>query len=412
MDAKRFDTLLATLAAAPSRRAALRLLGGLGLAGRFGQTAAKKKKEKKCAKAGQPTSKKRKKCCKGLVKDGSRRCAQPASSPPCVPRTCAANGCGRQPDGCGGILSCGGCPTNQICLISGVCQPCSVTCTGTPAQCGTTLQAVLNNSNGGTVYICPGTYQHNFALANLPNGVTLIGAGEGDNSASNTILDAAGAGRVLNIFIGVGPVALARLRFTGGNTSTGGGAGIHHDAATLRMTECTVSGNTTVNKEGAGIAVSGNGLEMTRCTVRLNHATGENGVGGGISTLKPIILTDCLIEDNHADSSGGGIYCDISVGTTTLAGSTRVRRNAADIGGGIFVGAFGGAGALVIAETCRVTANMAIDTGSGGGIYRSNGTVTLQGASPSPIVVNNCYDNCFGLIPVPKCAALPVSCPP
>ena len=90
MDAERFDTLLATLAAAPSRRAALRALGGLGLAGLFGQTAAKTKhKKKKCAKAGQATSKKRKKCCTGLGKDATGRCA-PRASGGCTPATCPA----------------------------------------------------------------------------------------------------------------------------------------------------------------------------------------------------------------------------------------------------------------------------------------------------------------------------------
>ena len=81
MDADRFDTLLAALSTAPSRRAALRVLGGLGLAGLVGPTAAKNKKKKKpkkrCAKAGQATGTKRKRCWPGLNKDGADVCAQP-----------------------------------------------------------------------------------------------------------------------------------------------------------------------------------------------------------------------------------------------------------------------------------------------------------------------------------------------
>src|SRR5215213_6352722 len=132
MDADRFAAVLRTLITRPSRRAALRLLSGLGLAGVVGATDAKNKHKhkKKCAKAGQRTHKKRKKCCKGLVKDPSRRCAQPAS-PPCVPGACPATGCGNLPDGCGGTLSCG-CPADQICLRRGVCRRCTVPCTGTP----------------------------------------------------------------------------------------------------------------------------------------------------------------------------------------------------------------------------------------------------------------------------------------
>src|SRR5215204_5891002 len=165
MDADRFAAVLRTRIARPSRRAALRLLSGLGLAGLMAGlislTDAKKKHKhkKKCAKVGQRSRKRRKKCCKGLIKDGSGRCVSPTS--PCVPHACPPDGCGNLPDGCGGTLSCG-CPANQICLRSAVCRPCTVTCTGTPAQCGVTLRTAIHG--GGTVYVCPGRYQGGFVL--------------------------------------------------------------------------------------------------------------------------------------------------------------------------------------------------------------------------------------------------------
>jgi hypothetical protein len=388
LDADHFDALLAALTAAPSRRAALRVLGGLGLTGLFGRTDAKKKdRKKKCAKAGQPTSKKRKKCCKGLVKDASRRCAA------CKPATCSANGCGSVPDGCGGTRTCG-CPANHICLRSGTCQACTVTCTGTPAQCGTALKMAM--SAGGTVYVCPGRYQGGFALS---NAVTVIGAGEGADATSNTILDAAGAFYVLETS-GTAQVALERLHVTGGT-----GSGIRHSGTKLRMTECTVSGNGGLNAFGAGINTDKT-LEMTRCTVRNNHATGQFGAGaglaiaGGISTTT--ILTDCLIETNIADSSGGGFW--ISGGTTTLAG-TQVRGNMAFYGGAFRIQG----GTLAMTEDCRVTENIA-PSGHGGGIYITSGAVALLGPDPSPIVVNNCHENCAPIGDVPKCAVTPVSC--
>ena len=128
----------------------------------------------------------------------------------------------------------------------------------------------------------------------------------------------------------------------------------------------------------------------------------------GINTRGTTTLTDCLVEDNSAEVRGGGL--EINGGTTTLTGSTRVRGNHADTnvssaGGGIFING----GTLVIAETYLVTENTAA-SGNGGGIRNSGGTVTLQGANPSPIVVNNCHENCVGS--VPQCAATPISCPP
>ena len=67
------------------------------------------------------------------------------------------------------------------------------------------------------------------------------------------------------------------------------------------------------------------------------------------------------------------------------------------------------AGTLDIAETCRVTENTS-PSNQGGGIRSVASAVILRGANPSPIVVNNCHENCTG--DVPKCAAAPVSCPP
>jgi hypothetical protein len=388
MNAGRFDALHAllrdALAAAHARRAALRLLGGIGLAGLVTEADARKhkkhKKKKRCAKAGQPTSKKRKRCCSGLEKDAAGRCIRPAGR--CTPASC---------------------PAGQLCLRSGACQPCTVTCTGTPRQCGAALQAAI--AAGGTVYACPGRYQGGFTLSPPLANLSLIGAGEGDDAATNTILDAHDLGAVLGIPSGVGLVTLERLRITDGFAASG--AGVLHVDGTLRMTECTVAGNTS-NGLGGGVA-SGGTLEMTRCTIRDNHALGTVGEAGGLYTIGTTTLTDCLVEDNFASQSGGGI--GVFGGTTILTGSTQVRDNVSDtgFGGGIYVQS---ADLLRIAETCRVTENTA-PLGHGGGLNVDvSSTVTLEGpsGSTSPSVVDNCHENCVGT--VPRCAATPVSCPP
>jgi parallel beta-helix repeat protein len=379
VDQTRFDAVTRTLSRIPSRRDILRGLAsaGLGLGSlRLSTVAAakkkpkRKKKQKKCSKAGQTTSKKRKRCCQGLVQDGTGRCAQPASD--CIPSTCGPTACGNLPDGCGGTLNCGGCASNSLC-DAGVCRPCTVTCvSGVPTVCGADLQLAL--AAGGTVYVCPGRYQENFTL---DAAVRVIGAGEGAGVATDTILTANGLGRVLTINPGTGLVALDRLRITGGSADSGGG--IFHQGTTLRMTECTVSGNTVTGTGGGIYAVRDTTLELTHCTVRDNEAI-AGGDGGGLSLF---------------------------FATATLTGSTQVRGNVADLGGGILNNVDA---TLVIAETCRVTENTA--AGAGGGILNVAGTVILQGADPSPIVVNNCEENCAGDA-VAKCStAPPVSCPP
>jgi hypothetical protein len=419
MTVHRFTARLDALIAMSSRRTALRVLSGLGLAGLVDHTDARKKHKQKCAKAGQAPSKKRKKCCKGLAKDATGHCARPASSPPpCMPRACPADSCGSMSDGCGGALSCGGCPTNQICLRSNVCQPCSITCTGTPEQCGETLQQALDA--GGGFYLCPGLYRRALGFVAGADPVTIIGAGQGDDETSNTILESGGNTRVLTIppagyalTLERVQIRLGRIITTDGTDIFGGGVLLQQNS-TLRMTECTVRRNNLLNLGSAGTRVWGGGiavvsnstLEMTRCTVRENFATPTRSVGGGIWTSGSTTLTDCLVEDNGAEPFGGGLY--VTGGKTILAGSTRVRLNTASSGAGIGVVN----SELEVAATCRVTENISPPGAGPGGITNTNGVVTLAGPDPSPIVVNNCPTNCNDPA-VPKCStAPPVSCPP
>src|SRR5215213_8920906 len=127
---------------------------------------------------------------------------------------------------------------------------------------------------------------------------------------------------------------------------------------------------------------------MTGCTVRENFANPTKSIGGGIWTAGTTTLTDCLVEANGAEPFGGGLFVD--GGKTTLAGSTRVRLNSASSGAGISVRN----SELEVAATCRVTENTAPNGAGPGGIANNGGTVTLAGPDPSPIVVNNCPDNC------------------
>jgi hypothetical protein len=237
MDADRIDALLVAFASAPSRRAALRSLIGLGLVGLAGQADARRKKKhrKKCAKSGQRLKKKRKRCCAGLAPDAQKVCR---GRPGCTPRTCPPGACGNLADGCGGTLSCGGCPTGQICLRENVCQPCTITCSGSPTQCGAIVQKAVQS--GGTWYLCPGRYQGGFVLGN--DAVTLIGAGDGADPTSNTILDGAFADRVLDIQPGAGSLTLERLMIGAGHAAGGGGIRLQAGSS-LHMTECTVLGN-------------------------------------------------------------------------------------------------------------------------------------------------------------------------
>jgi predicted outer membrane repeat protein len=415
MDAPRFDYLVQAFTGSANRRGLLRWLASVPPLSALvpilveehaaARQRRRKLRQRREARHDRVQDERKKKKKKKKKKASPLSPPPPASPPPCAPRACPADACGSVPDGCGGTLSCGGCAGNSLCH-AGVCQPCDVAClSGNPAICGADLQLALGA--GGTVYVCPGRYQGNFSIITSAH---VIGSGDGAGPASNTVLDAHGAGRALQIAAGTGLIELERLRVIGGDLSSigGNGAGIVHAGAPLRMTECTVSGNEGADS-GGGIHSQGS-LELTRCTIRDNHVTGP-AVGGGIVVTGSgtATLTDCLVEVNSAEFVGGGLA--IGLGPVTLAGSTQVRGNVGGIGGGIFIEA----GTLTITENCRVTKNTAAP-GQGGGIHSAGSTVTLQGSDPiSPIVVNNCQENCVvaGGGPVAKCSTEPpVSCPP
>jgi hypothetical protein len=227
LDYRRYSTLMQNAINLASRRRVLNVLAGLGLAtsvtGMATSSDAKRgKKHRKvrlCHNGNTlRVSVKRK---KKLLRQGATR---GACSLECTP-------------------SCG---TNELC-VDGRCQPCSVTCNSAPEQCGEALQKAL--SKGGTVYACPGRYARNFLL---PNDVALIGAGQGMDPSSDTILDAQGQGNVVRVSLGT-TTTLRDVRITGGK-AFGHGGGIEN-RGTLVLSSCTIDDNhaPVPNSGGGGI---------------------------------------------------------------------------------------------------------------------------------------------------------------
>jgi predicted outer membrane repeat protein len=343
MDSSHFDRFIRSLAAAGNRRGVLRLLAML--AAWFTLFSADEVQAGKGAggrKGGKRHGRNRTRLRHARRRHHRKRTkkkAQPQEQ--CSPQS---------PDG--------PCAADQLC-VAGACQPCSVTCSGDASECGTALQAAIDAAPAAPILVCAGRYGGNFVIN---AGVALIGAGDGDDPSTSTILDAQGEGGVVEIVFGApGDVTLERLRLTGGNNAAGAGI-FNRVGRTLKMTGCTVSENRSA------------------------------GPGGGITNGGTLTLSDCRIENNTAATGGGGIQ---SSGTTKLTGATQVRGNRADVGGG---GIYVFTGDLMIDAGCQVTANTAPD-GAGGGIYLETivepaGTVTLES---DQIVTDNIGGNCAGL---------------
>jgi hypothetical protein len=397
MDARLFDALTRTLAAPGSRRGLLARIASLPILGSLAAIApsppdadaarrSKRKRRNNTVRAegpcgdGSPKAnrcKKNRECCTGRCRKkkngrGRCRCFRPGEActenQQCCPKrsgaTCQNGICTRgQP--CD--IPCGAecCAEGQTC-VEGSCSPppcevpCGAECCAEVQTCVAgdccygpdgmdTLLAALSDPNGPeTIRLCAGEFEPG-AMIEVARPVTIIGAGQGDNPAVDTILTRSGPKFYVTGGTEAMPVALQDLAVTGG------GIGISvENTGHLRMTDCTVQGNS--GSYASGIYNLG-GLTMERCQIRDNGATGGFAEydGGGLRNSGNATLIDCCVTGNRQDR-GGGIY-NSSAGTLTL-------------------------------EDTRVFANTAVNTG--GGVYNAGtGIVNIEGDT---IICNNTLD--------------------
>jgi hypothetical protein len=284
--------------------------------------------------------------------------------------TCACPG-----NGCGGVCGC----ADGFTCEEGACLPCDVVFNGDSIASGTALQTRLDL--GGTVRVCPGRYQRSFTLnAN----VTLIGAGDGEDAASSTILDAGGSGRTLLVNQDVA-ASLRGVRVRGGDDNLGGG--VRNDGG-LTLTACTISDN-AANLGGAlyySFAATGS---LTLIDCRLTENDANRGAGIDNNGILSVTLSGCTISKNRSVQDGAGIYNN--GGALDITGCEFNENEAQGNGGGVYNGSpvAGNPGKVTFDAASRVEKNTA--GAEGGGIF-NDGEVTLNGAT----VTNNTPDNCAG----------------
>ena len=340
MDESRFDTLVKSFSSTDTRRALLRRLAPLPLAGLLAmllhdETEAggrrKRRKKRNTRHSGDDKENrtgKRKGKLAGDDKGTNRNtpASDPVSPPPsppgpgCTPTTCVAQGkkCGTISDGCGGLLNCGTCTGNQIC-DGGSCQACDVCLP--PAACTySSINAAVAPGGPATIRICPGTYVENTVSENgndqagviIPRNVRLVGAGDGSDPVSNTILRPERER----------PARRRNHRTPGGEP--GRGRQLHITGATDAL--------------GSGILALDATLAITACTITNNHLGGSAG-GGGLRVFNvDVTLTNTQITFNSSNGGGGGIRADRG-SHVTLDALSRVTNNETfardESGGGI-----------------------------------------------------------------------------
>jgi hypothetical protein len=320
-------------------------------------------------------------------------CATCSASAPCPEGCCAGDGTcqpGTADGVCGPIGgACAPCPVDTVCW-DGACvcgDVCADGCQFTSVQ-----DAIAGLPAGSTIRLCAGTYGAFIINKNL----TLIGVGDGDDEASNTILNAGGTDRV--VWNNGATATLHGLRITGGATDFIGGGGVYN-TGTLTMIGCTVTGNAcTTNATGGGISNStGSTLTMTDCTVSDNTSALD---GGGVANVGNLGMTDCTVVGNTTVRDGGGIKAN-SASTLTLTGCVIGPNNKATTGdgGGLFV--VNDSAATL--DGTSVTGNTA--GGLGGGIATFlGGTVELKNGSTVSGNTAPGQPNCSGSVTGPGCA--------
>jgi hypothetical protein len=226
----------------------------------------------------------------------------------------------------------------------------------------TALQAAVDAANSGdTIRLCAGTYLGPAAIADIDKDLTIVGAGDGADPATETILDAAGTGQVLRIR-STRTVTLQGLRLTGGVGSAGG-----------------------VRNEGD--------LTMTGCTVHRN--TGASGGPGGMLSLGPLSMTDCTVSENTSSAANvGGIRASFVVLRLTRC---MIRENTGGVGG-LHVQGTG-----TLTET-TITGNTGLVATLAGGLYTEGGATTLVDSTISGNTPRNCGTAGSGTINGPGCA--------
>jgi CSLREA domain-containing protein len=167
------------------------------------------------------------------------------------------------------------------------------------------------------------------------------------NGPENTVIDAGGIDRVLDLYSAVNTVAISGVTIYGGAT-TGPGGGIYAGGGDLTLINVAVVSNTTTSG-GGGIRMSGSEAALT-------------------------LDENCLLARNEAGYDGGGL--SISQGARALLGGGRIVSNTAVIGGGVYAYQSG-----VTLSRVQIVSNTA--SRSGGGVYLHSSTGTLNGARSS-----------------------------
>jgi len=188
----------------------------------------------------------------------------------------------------------------------------------------TTIQAAIDGaSSGDSINIAAGTYNENLVINSAGSmAITLVGAGNGDNDASNTIINGVAALtdtiQIMNGGTAVGQrVILSNLRVTGGQGDSNYGMGVEIAG---NGDYITFDNFASVGNGGEGIGLNYSGpvgdIVVTQSLLASNGGAGFR-VPASSSLLGTLTISQTTIENN----AGCGLL-SYTPGTISVSDST------------------------------------------------------------------------------------------
>jgi HYR domain/Right handed beta helix region len=237
---------------------------------------------------------------------------------------------------------------------------------------GSLRQAIAGAASGDTItFAVTGTITLTSGELAINKNLTIMGPGAGNLTISGN-----NASRVFNITAGT--VTISGLTVSSGNSNPG--SAVDNNGA------LTVTSSIIKNNSGSccGAIYSTGTLSVDTSTFSNNTANNGPGIYAG----GPVTISNSTFNDNStASDDGGAVFAN---GAMTIANSTFSGNSTSPghLGGGLVTGC--GSSANVTITNSTFFGNSA---GSGGGIYRCSGTVTIK----NTIVANNSGGNCVGV---------------
>jgi hypothetical protein len=190
-----------------------------------------------------------------------------------------------------------------------------------------TIQAAIDASSlGDVVEVAPGTYHERLTIGPAQDGITVRGLA----GAGATIVDALGTGTTLTV-THVGALTRIEGLAIRGGAIQGAGGGVYLYFASPVLTDCVIEGNHAY--AAGGIYVDrASAPRFTRCVVRNNQA--PNGSGGGVYVDhggQPS-LAYCQVYGNTCAAFGGGVT--VWEGSLPALDHCTIAGNGGDMAGG------------------------------------------------------------------------------